>query len=137
MSAISKMKSSPCRPVGSMWSGSPERSRTAKRCSAGQRANSLRTASSSSVSTLIFLSIPPSNDTCWLSAGHAFLTQASVYFAAAVITVMLSPRLGLGSVAGYLLAGIAIGPWGFGLVDETATIHTFAELGVVFLLFVI
>jgi glutathione-regulated potassium-efflux system ancillary protein KefC len=69
--------------------------------------------------------------------GHAFLTQASVYFAAAVITVMLSHRLGLGSVAGYLLAGIAIGPWGFGLVDETETIHTFAELGVVFLLFVI
>src|SRR5688572_658872 len=72
-----------------------------------------------------------------MAAGHAFLTQASVYFAAAVITVMLSHRLGLGSVAGYLLAGIAIGPWGFGLVDETATIHTFAELGVVFLLFVI
>jgi glutathione-regulated potassium-efflux system ancillary protein KefC len=72
-----------------------------------------------------------------MAAGHAFLTQASVYFAAAVITVMLSHRLGLGSVAGYLLAGIAIGPWGFGLVDETETIHTFAELGVVFLLFVI
>ena len=69
--------------------------------------------------------------------GHAFLAQASVYFAAAVITVMLSHRLGLGSVAGYLLAGIAIGPWGFGLVDETQAIHTFAELGVVFLLFVI
>ena len=72
-----------------------------------------------------------------MAAGHAFLTQASVYFAAAVITVMLSHRLGLGSVAGYLLAGIAIGPWGFRLVDETETIHTFAELGVVFLLFVI
>src|SRR5512134_2213997 len=72
-----------------------------------------------------------------MAAGHAFLTQASVYFAAAVITVMLSHRLGLGSVAGYLLAGIAIGPWGFGLVGEVETIHTFAELGVVFLLFVI
>jgi glutathione-regulated potassium-efflux system ancillary protein KefC len=70
-------------------------------------------------------------------AGHAFLTQASVYFAAAVITVMLSHRLGLGSVAGYLLAGIAIGPWGFRLVGEVEAIHTFAELGVVFLLFVI
>jgi glutathione-regulated potassium-efflux system ancillary protein KefC len=72
-----------------------------------------------------------------MQAGHAFLTQASVYFAAAVITVMLSHRLGLGSVAGYLLAGIAIGPWGFGLVDEVEAIHTFAELGVVFLLFII
>ena len=72
-----------------------------------------------------------------MQAGHAFLTQASVYFAAAVITVMLSHRLGLGSVAGYLLAGIAIGPWGFGLVEEVEAIHTFAELGVVFLLFII
>jgi glutathione-regulated potassium-efflux system ancillary protein KefC len=72
-----------------------------------------------------------------MAAGHAFLTQASVYFAAAVITVMLSHRLGLGSVAGYLLAGIAIGPWGFRLVGEVEAIHTFAELGVVFLLFVI
>ena len=72
-----------------------------------------------------------------MQAGHAFLTQASVYFASAVITVMLSHRLGLGSVAGYLLAGIAIGPWGFGLVEEVEAIHTFAELGVVFLLFII
>jgi glutathione-regulated potassium-efflux system ancillary protein KefC len=72
-----------------------------------------------------------------MQAGHEFLTQASVYFAAAVITVMLSHRLGLGSVAGYLLSGIAIGPWGFGLVHEVEAIHTFAELGVVFLLFVI
>jgi glutathione-regulated potassium-efflux system ancillary protein KefC len=72
-----------------------------------------------------------------MGEGHAFLTQASVYFAAAVITVMLSHRLGLGSVPGYLLAGIAIGPWGFGLVGEVETIRAFAELGVVFLLFVI
>ena len=72
-----------------------------------------------------------------MASGHVFLTQASVYFAAAVITVMLSHRLGLGSVAGYLLAGIAIGPWGFRLVGEVEAIHTFAELGVVFLLFVI
>ena len=72
-----------------------------------------------------------------MEPGHAFLTQASVYFAAAVITVLLAHRLGLGSVAGYLLAGIAIGPWGLELVGEVETIHAFAELGVVFLLFVI
>ena len=69
--------------------------------------------------------------------GHTFFLQASVYFAAAVVAVMVSHRLGLGSVAGYLLAGIAIGPWGFKLVGEPATIQSFAELGVVFLLFVI
>ncbi len=86
---------------------------------------------------LSFLSPPPANYTSRMEHGHAFLTQASVYFAAAVITVMLSHRLGLGSVAGYLLAGIAIGPWGFGLVGEVDAIRAFAELGVVFLLFVI
>src|SRR5882762_3690806 len=69
--------------------------------------------------------------------GNAFLLQAAVYFAAAVIAVMLSHRLGLGSVAGYLLAGIAIGPWGFKLVDQIEDVRAFAELGVVFLLFVI
>jgi glutathione-regulated potassium-efflux system ancillary protein KefC len=66
-----------------------------------------------------------------------FLHQVAVYFAAAVIAVMLSHRLGLGSVAGYLLAGIAIGPWGFKLVGQIDDVRAFAELGVVFLLFVI
>ncbi|HZE60712.1 MAG TPA: monovalent cation:proton antiporter-2 (CPA2) family protein [Burkholderiales bacterium] len=69
--------------------------------------------------------------------GNAFLLQAAVYFAAAVIAVMAAHRLGLGSVAGYLLAGIAIGPWGLKLVQEPQAISAFAELGVVFLLFVI
>jgi glutathione-regulated potassium-efflux system ancillary protein KefC len=69
--------------------------------------------------------------------GNAFLLQASVYFAAAVLAVVLSHRLGLGSVAGYLLAGIAIGPWGFKLVGDIEQVSAFAELGVVFLLFVI
>src|SRR5258706_5380295 len=69
--------------------------------------------------------------------GNAFLIQASVYFAAAVVAVVLSHRLGLGSVAGYLLAGIAIGPWGFKWVAQSEDVRAFAELGVVFLLFVI
>jgi glutathione-regulated potassium-efflux system ancillary protein KefC len=68
---------------------------------------------------------------------HAFLLQASLYFAAAVVAVMAAHRLGLGSVAGYLLAGIAIGPFGLQLVHEPQAIRAFAELGVVMLLFVI
>jgi glutathione-regulated potassium-efflux system ancillary protein KefC len=69
--------------------------------------------------------------------GAGFLVPATIYFTAAVLAVMLSHRLGLGSVAGYLLAGIAIGPWGFRLVGEPGQIRVLGELGVVFLLFVI
>src|SRR5260221_681743 len=69
--------------------------------------------------------------------GSASLWQAAVYSAAAVIAVMSAHKLGLASVAGYLLAGIAIGPWGFKLVQQPEAIRAFAELGVVFLLFVI
>jgi len=69
--------------------------------------------------------------------GNVFLLQAAVYFAAAVIAVMAAHKLGLGSVTGYLLAGIALGPWGLKFVQEPRAISAFAELGVVFLLFVI
>ena len=69
--------------------------------------------------------------------GASFLVQASVYLIAAVIAVVVAHRLGLGSVAGYLLAGIAIGPWGIGFVQKVEDVRHFAELGVVFLLFVI
>ncbi|MFN2645261.1 MAG: monovalent cation:proton antiporter-2 (CPA2) family protein [Burkholderiales bacterium] len=72
-----------------------------------------------------------------MEGGNALLLQAAIYFAAAVIAVMAAHRFGLGSVAGYLLAGIAVGPWGFKLIHEPQAIHRFAELGVVFLLFVI
>lgn len=54
-----------------------------------------------------------------------------------VIAVPLSRRLGLGAVLGYLLAGVAIGPWGLQLVGEVDSVLHFAELGVVLLLFVI
>jgi len=54
--------------------------------------------------------------------GNALLLQVAVYFAAAVIAVMASHKLGLGSVAGYLLAGIAIGPWGLELIEQPEAI---------------
>ncbi|GAA6161037.1 MULTISPECIES: monovalent cation:proton antiporter-2 (CPA2) family protein [Ruegeria] len=66
-----------------------------------------------------------------------FLYQASIYLAAAVIAVPLSARLGLGSVLGYLAAGIVIGPM-FGLVGaETESLQHVAEFGVVMMLFLI
>ncbi|SES15553.1 Kef-type potassium/proton antiporter, CPA2 family [Tranquillimonas rosea] len=66
-----------------------------------------------------------------------FLLQATIYLAAAVIAVPLAARLGLGSVLGYLAAGIVIGPF-LGLVgSETADLQHFAEFGVVMMLFLI
>lgn len=68
---------------------------------------------------------------------ESFLYQASIYLAAAVIAVPIAARLGLGSVLGYLAAGILIGPV-LGLVgSETKDLQHFAEFGVVMMLFLI
>ncbi len=68
---------------------------------------------------------------------ESFLFQATIYLGAAVIAVPLAARLGLGSVLGYLLAGIVIGPL-TGLVgSETKDLQHFAEFGVVMMLFLI
>jgi monovalent cation:proton antiporter-2 (CPA2) family protein len=67
-----------------------------------------------------------------------FFYQAFVYLAAAVVTVPLAKRLGLGSALGYLIAGIAIGPFGLDFVGEKGQdIMHFAEFGVVMMLFLI
>ncbi|NNF04922.1 MAG: potassium transporter [Rhodothermales bacterium] len=67
-----------------------------------------------------------------------FLFQAFVFLAAAVISVPIAKRFGLGSVLGYLLAGIAIGPFGLELLgQEGEDLMHFAEFGVVLMLFVI
>ena len=68
---------------------------------------------------------------------HGFLEQALIYLAAGVTAVPLFKRLGLGSVLGYLAAGVVIGPWGFGLISAPETLLQFAEFGVVMLLFLI
>src|SRR5438552_13092121 len=65
---------------------------------------------------------------------HGFLQQALVYLAAGVIAVPLCKRLGLGSVLGYLVAGMAIGPWGLRLIADPQTVLQFSEFGVVLLL---
>jgi monovalent cation:proton antiporter-2 (CPA2) family protein len=67
-----------------------------------------------------------------------FFFQAFIFLAAAVVTVPVIKKLGLGSVLGYLLAGIIIGPSVLGFVgyDADKVMH-FAEFGVVLMLFVI
>jgi len=66
-----------------------------------------------------------------------FLRQALIYLGAGVLAVPLFARLGLGSVLGYLAAGVAIGPWGLALIANPDTVLRFAEFGVVMLLFLI
>ncbi len=66
-----------------------------------------------------------------------YFIQAFIYLCAAVIAVPIAKRLGLGSVLGYLIAGVVIGPV-TGLVgSETVTIQHFAEFGVVMMLFLV
>ena len=67
----------------------------------------------------------------------AWLINSFIYLSAAVIVVPLSRALGLGSIIGYLAAGIAIGPWGLGLVTNVQDILHFAEFGVVLMLFLV
>ncbi len=57
--------------------------------------------------------------------------------AAAVAAVLLFNRMGLGSVLGYLVAGIVVGPAGFSLVNDPENMRHIGEFGVVFLLFLI
>ena len=67
--------------------------------------------------------------------GHGLLFDALIYLSAAVIAVPLAKRWGLGSLLGYLLAGIIIGPFLLGLVGEQKDVMHFAEFGVVLMLF--
>jgi len=67
-----------------------------------------------------------------------FFRQALVYLTAAVVSVPVAKRLGLGSVLGYLVAGAIVGPFGLGLVgDERQDVMHFAEFGVVMMLFLV
>jgi monovalent cation:proton antiporter-2 (CPA2) family protein len=66
-----------------------------------------------------------------------FLHQALIYLLAGVIAVPVFTRLKLGAVLGYLVAGMAIGPWGLRLIEEPRTVLAFAEFGVVLLLFLV
>jgi len=67
----------------------------------------------------------------------AWLINSFIYLSAAVVAVPLSKALGLGSIIGYLAAGIAIGPWGMAWVSNVEDILHFAEFGVVLMLFLV
>jgi monovalent cation:proton antiporter-2 (CPA2) family protein len=68
----------------------------------------------------------------------SFLGQTVVYLAAAVLLVPVAARLGLGSVLGYLIAGVVIGPHALGLASrDPQAVLQFAEFGVVMMLFLV
>jgi monovalent cation:proton antiporter-2 (CPA2) family protein len=67
----------------------------------------------------------------------SLLIQALVYLAAGVVSVPIAKRLGLGSVLGYLIAGVLVGPFLLNLVGQPGDVMRFAEFGVVILLFLI
>lgn len=68
---------------------------------------------------------------------HGLLVNILIYLLAAVVAVPISKRIGLGSVLGYLIGGVAIGPWGLGIINNVQDILHFSEFGVVLLLFLI
>lgn len=69
--------------------------------------------------------------------GDGLLIQALVYLTAGVVSVPIAKRLGLGSVLGYLIAGVIVGPFLLDLVGDPEDVMRFAEFGVVILLFLI
>ena len=72
-----------------------------------------------------------------MMADTSWLQTSLVYLCAAVVAVPLSRLLGLGSILGYLAAGMAIGPWGLRLVTDAQTILHVAEFGVVLMMFLV
>ncbi|HEY0562947.1 MAG TPA: monovalent cation:proton antiporter-2 (CPA2) family protein [Methylophilus sp.] len=66
-----------------------------------------------------------------------FLIQAMIYLSSAIVLVPIFKRLGLGSVLGYLIAGILIGPYALKLIADPEHVLHFAEFGVVLMLFLI
>jgi monovalent cation:proton antiporter-2 (CPA2) family protein len=65
------------------------------------------------------------------------LEQALIFIGSAVLLVPLFQRIGFGSVLGYLIAGMVVGPFGLRWIEDAESVMRFSEWGVVFLLFII
>jgi len=66
-----------------------------------------------------------------------FLPQVLVFLVAACVAVPLSRKSGFGSVLGYLIAGVLIGPWGLRLITGVDALLNFSQIGVVLMMFII
>lgn len=67
----------------------------------------------------------------------SMLHATAIIMAVAIFVVSITKKFGFGSVPGYILAGVIIGPWGFNLISDAESILHFAEIGVILLLFII
>jgi monovalent cation:proton antiporter-2 (CPA2) family protein len=68
---------------------------------------------------------------------QSMLFDAAIFLTAAVVSVPIARRFGLGSVLGYLIAGVVIGPYLFNFVGASDEVMHVAEFGVVLMLFLI
>ena len=68
---------------------------------------------------------------------EVFLLQLFIFLGAAALAVPVAKKLGLGSVLGYLIAGIVIGPYGLSLIPDVEQVMHFTEFGVVMMLFLV
>ncbi len=68
---------------------------------------------------------------------NSFTEQALIFITSALLLVPLFQKLGFGSILGYLISGILVGPYCFKLIKDSESILHFSELGVVLLLFII
>ncbi|ASJ95931.1 monovalent cation:proton antiporter-2 (CPA2) family protein [Shewanella marisflavi] len=66
-----------------------------------------------------------------------FLLQLFIFLVSAAIAVPIAKKCGLGSVLGYLIAGIVVGPAGFSLINDVDEVMHFTEFGVVMMLFLV
>lgn len=66
-----------------------------------------------------------------------YLTDIAILLAAAVVAVPMFQQMRMGAVPGFVVAGVVVGPYGFGLIGNVEEVGQFAELGVVLLLFII
>src|SRR5210317_2648293 len=72
-----------------------------------------------------------------ITSMNSLIINALIYLLAAVVVVPLAKQFKLGSIVGYILAGILIGPFALGLISNQKEVHTFAEFGIIMMLFLI
>ena len=68
---------------------------------------------------------------------NSLILNSIIYLLAAVIVVPLAKQFKLGSIVGYIFSGILIGPSVLGLISDQKEVHTFAEFGIIMMLFLI